>query len=429
MPALLTILGVFALILVLARLKAPLAAAILLGALAAGLLFGRPLGEVLLLAGRGLIQPMSLGLLTITVLQLVLSGAMQKGGQMQEIVSLARAVLRRPAVAMAAMPALIGLLPMPGGAVFSAPMVDSAAGEHNTDGAKLSAVNYWFRHIWEHWWPLYPGVILAMALSHTDWLPFALCQLPLGLIMVVAGLPILWRLHPQLRQSAPPAPAGSKRRLIVVTSSIWLIIVVTIPLAIAVRAAAPTSPSAILDTLITFGPITAGLVVAVAWTLYRGGLGARVAGALFASRSVASMGSLVLSVMAFQYVLKAVGAPGQVAQELSMMNAPVTVVVALLPFIAGMVTGLAFGFVGTSFPIVLPLAAVLAGEATIRPYVALAYAFGHLGQMCSPIHLCYVMSNRYFRTPFGPVYRHIVPSLIAGAAMTVGYFFVLRWLL
>ena len=43
--------------------------------------------------------------------------------------------------------------------------------------------------------------------------------------------------------------------------------------------------------------------------------------------------------------------------EEGMVEDPLVMVVVLLPFIAGMITGLAVGFVGTSFPIVLGLIA------------------------------------------------------------------------
>ncbi len=65
----------------------------------------------------------------------------------------------------AGLPALIGMLPMPGGAIFSAPLVDSVDDNDELFSSEKAAVNYWFRHIWEYWWPMYPGVILAVKYS------------------------------------------------------------------------------------------------------------------------------------------------------------------------------------------------------------------------------------------------------------------------
>ena len=190
MYALWCTLGVFCLIVAASRLRVPLALAILGGSALEAMLLAGVKPKVALILAEGVVQPETLGLLLITSLQLVLSGAMQAGGQMERIVSLARQFLRRPAVAMAAVPAMIGLLPMPGGALFSAPMVQSAAGEHRIEPSRLSAINYWYRHIWEHWWPLYPGVMMAIAQTGSSFLEFARYQFPLCFVMIAAGLPI-----------------------------------------------------------------------------------------------------------------------------------------------------------------------------------------------------------------------------------------------
>jgi len=425
--------GAFALILVLARLRVPLAAAILAGAVALGLLMGAA-GELPWLMLTGAIRPATLALVAVQILLLVLSRTMQLAGQLERIVTLARAFFRRPAVAMAALPALIGLLPMPGGALFSAPMVRSAAGEVKVSGAFLSAVNYWYRHIWEHWWPLYPGVILAMTLTDRSFGAFVAFQMPLGVFMAVAGLLIFRGSHSDLHATAPPAPAGTKRRLLRETSSITVILAVW---ALATSAVEALDVSALGEqgrmVLEKYLPVTLGLAVSLAWTVRLNRVGGRTLLRAFADRSIYDLGLLVLTVMVFQHVLESVNATPRIASELAAIHLPVEAVVATLPFVAGMVTGLAVGFVGTSFPIVLGLVAALPGQPALPPplgapaaYVALAYAFGHLGQMISPIHLCYVVSNRYFETPFAPVYRSILGSAIVTAVLAVAYFAILR---
>jgi hypothetical protein len=430
MPALWYTLASFALILLLGRLRVPLALAILAGTIAAGFLFGLSPGELLRALPAGALQPKSCGLLAITAVQLQLSGCMDATGQLRRIVELARAVCRRPALTMAALPALIGLLPMPGGALFSAPMVEAAAGNAQpASGSWLSAVNYWYRHIWEHWWPLYPGVLLAMTLTDRQFGAFARIQFPLGLFMAVAGLLLFRGIHADFHAvGAPPAP-GTWGALARTTASIWLIIVVWVPAAWLVRflPLAGLAP-AVAQAIQRFGPILAGMSAGLFWTILAGRLPARTVGRLCARGSLWSMLGLVLSVMAFQGVLERVEAAPRIAAELATGGVPTLLAVVLLPFIAGMVTGLAFGFVGASFPIVLGLVQAM-GVAHIGPHMALAYACGHFGQMLSPIHLCYVVSNRYFKTPFAPVYRHLLPPVLLTALLTALYFIALRALL
>jgi len=85
------------------------------------------------------------------------------------------------------MSALIGLLPMPGGALFSAPLVGEALSKINASPEHKTALNYWFRHIWEYWWPMYPGVILAIALLNTQTWLYMVFGFPLTLLSVAAG--------------------------------------------------------------------------------------------------------------------------------------------------------------------------------------------------------------------------------------------------
>lgn len=425
MPALALTLGSFLLILLLVRLRVPLALAILSGAVAAGLGFGLTVQAVLVGMVRGATQPLALGVAATVILLLATSRLMQSSGQMQRIVDLACRVLRRPAVTMAALPALIGLLPMPGGAVFSAPMVASVSGSNQLRGELLSAINYWYRHIWEHWWPLYPGVILAMTLTGIDLPAFVAVQLPLGVAMACAGL-LLFRTTPrEPRGGTAPATTGARWQLVRETSTIWVILLGWGAASLALRAAA-AGGLALPSWFGRFGPILLALVAGLVWTACRGRLRAPEVLRALGQWSVLSLAGLVVAIMIYQHILEQAQVAPRIAAEMAASGLPLLVVVVLLPAVAGLITGVAFGFVGTSFPIILGLLAALPDAPPILPYVVLAYACGHLGMMASPIHLCLVVSNRYFATSYWRVYRHlVVPSLLLGFAVAV-YFVALK---
>lgn len=439
-------LAAFALILVLGRLKAPLWLAIPVGVLALGAMVRKGPGEIALTLGLGAVNPLTLGVVAATSILLAISETMSRSGQMSRIVGLAQGLFRRPAVAMAALPALIGLLPMPGGAVFSAPMVHAAAGKTPLRPEEMSGVNYWYRHIWEHWWPMYPGVILALTLTRSDLGPFILHQFPLGVLMAAAGLLVFRGMHPDLHRRDDGASgsgdaggaggdegdgragrAGVARDLLAATSTIWIILAVW-PLASwalsAVTRQAPDESAA--GIIRRFAPLTAGLVISLLWTIRMNRFGLRQVRGVVLNRSILKMAVLVISVMMFQHALKRWDLAPRIADELRSLRMPPEVVVALLPLIAGLVTGLAVGFVGTSFPIVLAAVAAMPDHGSIRPYVALAYAFGHVGQMLSPLHICQILSNEYFHAPFRATYRRILPSAIVTAALAVAYFVVLK---
>ncbi len=429
MVALPITLGAFLAILVLVRLKVPLAAAIIAGAAGLGLALGLAPGEVARACLTGASTPMALGVAVTVALLLTISESMRRSGQLEAIVTLCGALLRRPVATIAVLPALIGLLPMPGGALFSAPMVEAAAGRGLLPGNRLSAVNYWFRHIWEYSWPLYPGVILAMTLTGSEPTGFALIQLPLGVFMAAAGLLLLRRMPSPLLAVRPPAPRGTARSLIRATAPLWATLLVWLAAAAAVAAFRPFADGQVGVGLARFLPIALGLLVGIGWSSRDAGLSCRSVLKILGGRSTLSLVVVVGSVMLFQGVLTRTGAPLQIAREMTAAGLPVPLVVVALPMLAGLITGLAFGFVGTSFPIVLPLLTAVPHIGPLRAWAVLAYACGHIGMMASPLHLCYVVSNRYFTTTFRPVYGLILPLLALQALFAVAYVGVLLWLL
>ena len=71
---------------------------------------------------------------------------------------------------------------------------------------------------------------------------------------------------------------------------------------------------------------------------------------------------LILGIQAFAGILKCPLQQGailtlvsQMQNEFMAMGIPILLVMAIIPFISGAVTGVAFGFVGASFPIVFAL--------------------------------------------------------------------------
>jgi hypothetical protein len=85
--------------------------------------------------------------------------------------------------------------------------------------------------------------------------------------------------------------------------------------------------------------------------------------------------------------------------EMTQWGIPVVAITMLLPLIAGLSTGLSMGFVGASFPIVMKLTGGNA-DATARMSTAvLAYGFGYVGQLLSPVHVCLIVTSEYFKTP------------------------------
>ena len=90
------------------------------------------------------------------------------------MMSAVKTIFRNRKIVAASMPLLIGLLPSVGGAYFSAPMVDEATRDTKMSLEEKGFVNYWLRHPWEYILPLYPGILLASAISKIELRDFIL---------------------------------------------------------------------------------------------------------------------------------------------------------------------------------------------------------------------------------------------------------------
>ncbi|RLE06625.1 MAG: hypothetical protein DRJ06_07420, partial [Candidatus Aminicenantes bacterium] len=142
-------------LLVLIRLKIEISIVLLLGTGLLEILFPVPLGVFWRNIGESIFNSQSLSLVGIVVLVLFLGRFLQIQGNFNQMVRSLQQSIREPRLILAIPPALIGLLPMLGGALVSAPIVEEASRKWSLSPAWKTFYNYWFRHIWEYCWPLY----------------------------------------------------------------------------------------------------------------------------------------------------------------------------------------------------------------------------------------------------------------------------------
>ena len=177
----------FALIVLLLRLRWNLGLVMFAGAVLLGALYRiGPVEQARVILRSG-IDPVTINLVTGLVLIMVLENIIRKKGVLKRMMEAVVNVARDRRIAMAVLPGVIGLLPSAGGAAFSAPMVQEAAADVDMNPERKAFINYWFRHIWEYISPLYPGIVLAAAVTRVPMNELLLSQLPLPLAVVGVG--------------------------------------------------------------------------------------------------------------------------------------------------------------------------------------------------------------------------------------------------
>jgi len=118
---------------------------------------------------------------------------------------------------------------------------------------------------------------------------------------------------------------------------------------------------------------------------------------------------LVIGIMVFKSLLKESGAVATLPDLFGRYGIPTILIISILPFIAGLLTGLTVGFVGITFPMIIHL---LGGDPPIQ-VMAFAFGCGYVGVLLSPVHVCLILTKEYFHADLGGIYKKmIIPALI-----------------
>jgi hypothetical protein len=119
-------------------------------------------------------------------------------------------------------------------------------------------------------------------------------------------------------------------------------------------------------------------------------------------------------VLVFKFMLKTSNLLPVAGEDLVRSGVPLWTAAAALPFLAGLVAGVAVGFTGLSFPLVAGLMAAAGPESMPKhATLVLAYGFGYMGMMLSPVHLCLLVSRDYFASTIVATLRRIAFCVVA----------------
>ena len=377
----------FALIIVLLRLRWNLGAVMLLASALLGALYLiGPVGQLTVMV-RAAADPVTLNLIGALVLIMMLENIIRKRGLLKQMTDSLSRVARDRRYTMAILPGVIGLLPSAGGAAFSAPMVQEAAGDIAITPERRAFINYWFRHIWEYCSPLYPGIILVAAVTKIPLNSLLLSQFPLPLALVIVGILFCFQ---GVNGHTLPGERNKKDvrdlfvSLLPIIASIVLVVVFKLNLSVAM----------------------ASIVIALLF-IYRYSF-SDIGTAIKESVSL-NVILMVFGIMAFKGMLEASGSIESLPRFFRESGLPPVAIFFALPFLVGLLTGLTVGFVGSTFPIIV----AMTGHSPDPAVITFAFASGFAGVMLSPTHLCLLLTVQYFKADLAGTYRLMyVPVLL-----------------
>ncbi len=355
-----------------------------------GLLFRMGPSRILRESISAAVDGETLHLLILVILIVFFGNLLRLIENLRDLTKALENLVRNTKIVLMMLPAVIGLLPMPGGALLSAPMVEEVGARRGLSAEIKTAMNYWFRHVWEYCFPLYPGIILSAALLGVGLWRIVAVQMVLTFAMITLGLALCTR-KVRLSESDPGSENDVKRPFLLLAKSIWpVLLAVSLNLFFKI------------DLVIALGFV---IVVLILLRKVRSKDILRILKETITFDVVA----LILGIMIFKNLLETSGAVEILPQRMMLLGIPKAAVTGIVPLAVGLLTGVTSAFVGVSYPILLPF---LIPDGVDWGLVMLLYACGFMGVMLSPVHFCLILTKDYFKADLLGVYRLILPPAL-----------------
>lgn len=373
----LVVIAAMILIVVLLRFKVLIGPAILSGGLLIWLFESRSFEKLWVAFTETLTMQRTWDLLLCLYFVMCLEVELRKSGSLHGMVVTLRNIFSSNKVTLAFMPAFLGLLPSLGGARFSAPIVQEASEGIAVDDEQKSAINLWFRHIFEFSNPLMPGVILACGIANVSigdlidqvgWVTI-LC-FALGWIFLIVPLKIT---DPEKATNTQHDRTIDWKSLILafgpIVTSFLLIVAFDVQAALAM-----------------------GLVVVAFIPLYFWFKRPISVKSVFTESLDKKLFFNVVCILYFIQLLTVIGTLDEIVNVFNNSALPQAVIIACLSFIFGVMTGMGQGYIA----IVMPIVALMAPGNIVL--VGIAMVYGMAGQMVTPTHLCILVTVEYFKS-------------------------------
>jgi uncharacterized protein len=318
----------------------------------------------------------------------LIGGTLEESGGMGRLVANMRMGKR---IFFAISPALLGMLPMPGGALLSAPLIE--LGGEGVPADVKAAGNVWFRHAFLLVYPLGSSLIASTKMASVGLYQAIFFLFPAFVLTVSIGYFLILRdVAGKMNYENDFSLSG----LLVPLSIILTAPVIDVVMKSTMDLCTPEIGTAV--------GVSASFILAIV----TGGIRAPKLVAIGRKMWPWKYSLIILAMFLFLNVFTLSGSP----EMLGSLNVPPIVLCVLIGFVLGVITGR----IETPIAIVIPIFIVAHGAISL-PVFAVTYFSIYLGYLISPVHPCVSVSLEYFSVPMSSFLRRMgLPVVIAGLA-------------
>jgi len=326
----------------------------------------------------------------------MLAVVMQKTGAIERLIVSLRSILSNGGTIIA-IPAIYGLMPVPGGALFSAPVVQDEGNRFNMSVSKQNFFNIWFRHIW---FPVYPisSTILIMAdLSGIGLYALITANLTAFFLMIAIGVIIFMFTLRNYADKNKKTQSNLKHSF----NGLMYLIPPILPIFFS------------LLTLLGISLFTA-YIIGVVFSIFLLYFMMHVEKKTYLSYVKQSLtwklAVVIIGIMFFREIFEISGVNAVIFSLLQSGNISPIILIIVFPLLLGFLTGYLLSGITLSYVLLAPFFSSIS-IATIG-CVSVLFVSGFVGYLISPIHLCNVLSSEYLKTDTTRMYYVLIPAAI-----------------
>ena len=323
-----------------------------------------------------------IALMIIVVLIKLLATILEKGGLIDALIKKLEAVLTTRGI-LIAIPSILGLLPVPGGALLSAPVVKEQGDKVGMKKEEEMAINLWYRHIGFMIYPLSTSLILLSGLSGINIYTLILFQIPVFFIAFFVGMIFVYK----YKGGRSNVRDGNLRALIPILLPVAIAIPLSFFLAFFISKEQATYSSYLVAIPLA---ILSAAILSNKKIEWKEGISLTLALAIF-------------GIMFFKNIIYATGLTKEIPSYFSFL--PPILLIPLISFIIGILTAHNMAAIGILYPM---FSSIMDLNLIIVMFIS-----SFFGYLVSPLHLCIVVTYDYFHPKFGEFYKKIIPPSIA----------------
>ncbi len=343
----------------------------------------------------------TLELTILMTLIYMLAKMMQETGAISKLIESLRTIFTKGGT-IGVIPAIYGLMPVPGGALFSAPVVQEEGHEYNMHVDKKNFFNIWFRHIW---FPVYPIsiTILTMAkLAEIEVTDLIKGNFLSFIFMVILGFIILSLTVKKNTKNL----TLKKIDLECIKKECHGLLFLLPPILPVFFAIFHYIFNISLEICFIFGVLTSIIVL-----LYLVKTPKDEYKNLLKKSITWKFAMVIIGIMIFRKIFEYTQSNQAIFSSLESFNIPILLMIILLPFILGIITGYLLIGITLSYPLLAPF--YPATDLTIIGFASLIFVSAFVGYLISPIHLCNILSSEYLKTNTTKMYPVFIPAALS----------------